>query len=73
MIEVTAQETSDGSSFEKEVGQDLDAFSVWLEKKLGQPLVNTERAILKTYLWYKVKEKDASPDQTNPVEGSHGA
>lgn len=71
MIEVTTSTTSN-ADFEKEVDADLDAFSVWVEKRLGQPVVNSERAILKSYLWYKVKEQNAPAVETSQVEASNG-
>jgi hypothetical protein len=71
MIEVTASATSN-TDFEKEVDADLNEFSEWVHKRLGQPVVNSERSILKTYLWYKVKERNAPAVETSPVEASNG-
>ena len=73
MIDVTAAEAHE-ESLEKLVDEDLAAFDKWFQERTGsQPLVPSERAILKTYLWYKLRGKNAPADKTDPVEAGHGA
>ena len=44
----------DRSGVEKAVDQDLEQFSAFCSSGLGEPLVPAERAILKTYIAWKL-------------------
>lgn len=60
MLKVTAEGAGD---LEAAVDADIKAFDAWFrENKGAEPLVRSEVAILKTYLWFKMKE---SPDATS--------
>lgn len=72
MIEIKATNTRD-EDFEKAVDKDLEEFDQWAQKKLGQPIVRSERAILKTYLWYKMKEANAPADKPHSEDGTNGS
>jgi hypothetical protein len=59
MIRVVAD--SDPSSLKREVDADIAAFEAYFRSLPNGPLVGPERAILSTYLWWKlVKEKAAA-------------
>lgn len=54
-------EVRGSEELEKLVEEDLRMFEAWFRAKGNDPLVRSERAILKTYLWFKVKgETDAT-------------
>ncbi len=59
MISVQADNVSDGKALEKEVDEDLTKFNEWFirggqaQGNTNEPLTTGERAIIKTYLWYK--------------------
>ncbi len=40
---------------EKTVDEEIAAFDAWFQSKGNDPLVKSERAILKTYFWYKLR------------------
>lgn len=48
---------------EKVVDEDLDAFNSWFQEHIerggGVGIIKPERAILKTYLWYKTHPGEA--------------
>lgn len=72
MIQVTA-DAATNEALEKEVDADIDAYSRWCQERLkSQPLDPSERAIIKTYLWFKVKEADEPADKTTKLETSDG-
>lgn len=76
MLQVHIEDVPHGETLEQTVDKELEAFNVWFMKKMetDQPLVRSETAILKTYLWYKLQEeKREVSDTTNTVETSHGA
>ena len=54
MLKVTPEKPEE---LEAEVDSDIAAFDAWFQQHLqnGQPLVRSERAILKTYLYWKTK------------------
>lgn len=72
MIQVTAAAATN-ADLEKEVDADLDAYNKWCQERLGETLAKSERAILKTYLWFKVKESGESSHETPKVEAGNGA
>jgi hypothetical protein len=53
MIEVTT--TTPVEEQEKTVDEEIAAFDAWFQSRGNQPLVKSERAILKTYFWYKLR------------------
>lgn len=73
MIEVTSTMTKE--QLEKDVDVEIDTFqSFCLEGlKFEGNLTPSERAILKTYLGYKLKVVNESAGTTTGVETSHGA
>lgn len=52
-----------GTDFEKVVEKDLDAFNEWfcthIEQGTDRGLIKPERALLKTYIWYKAHPGEA--------------
>ncbi len=73
MIEVTAPNVP-SADLEKMVDADIAEFEAWFQKTLNtDPLAPSERSIIKSYFWYKLKVKDAGTNQTPKVETSHGA
>lgn len=73
MIEVTAPGV-EKENLEKVVDGDIDKFDVWFQKTVGaEPIVRSERAILKAYLWYKIRGEKDAPNQTGAVEAGNGA
>lgn len=53
MIDVTS--TTSSETLEAEVDRELDAFNEWFQAQGNGPIVRPEKAILKTFLWYKLK------------------
>lgn len=52
--DVTEQTIIDPKKLEEAVDADLDAFDEYFQRELkNEPLIRSERAILKTYLHYK--------------------
>lgn len=49
----------DGNTLEQVVDADINAFDAFFQNALKNdvPLVGSERAILKTYLWWKTHEQ----------------
>jgi hypothetical protein len=57
---------------EATVDEDIAAFDVWFQQQADNaPLVGSERAILKTYLYFKTHE--TSVPTPSPTEERHGA
>lgn len=64
MVKVEIPQGLTGSVEEKLVDEDLAAFTAWLNEHVDPaPLTGPEKAILKTYLWYKTHPGQAP----NPV------
>jgi hypothetical protein len=57
MIEVRA--TCSPEEIEPAVGEDLRAFETWFQGLGNDPLVRSEVAILKTYLYWKLRGEHA--------------
>lgn len=54
--------TAPEEALEAAVDKELVAFDEWFQSRGNDPIVRSERAILKTYLWYKCKaEKKDGP------------
>ncbi len=72
MIHVTTDAPKE--QLEVHVDDEINAFDKWFRENIQDlPLVRSERAILKTYLGYKLKVKDEPAGTTAGVEASHGA
>lgn len=73
MIEVTS--TAVKEQLEKDVDVELDTFQAFCAERLGfeGALTPSERAIVKTYLGYKLKVANEPTGTTTGVEASHGA
>jgi hypothetical protein len=56
---ITVQSTSDRAKQEEDVDADLEAFNDWAQNK-GGALARSERAILKTYLAWKLGVADGA-------------
>lgn len=54
-------EGAEGQALEALVDADIAAFETWEQGRGNEKLSRPEAAILKTYLWFKVKEEKASP------------
>jgi hypothetical protein len=46
---------------ENQVDQLLREFDAWFQKKPNDPLIGSEKAILKTFCWFLIHEKERSP------------
>ena len=55
MLTVTAENNDEG--LEREVDGDLEAFDEWFRSLGNDPMMRSERAILKTFLFFKLKAK----------------
>lgn len=57
--------TAGAAEVEREVDADIDEFERWFASKVENgPLLHAERAILKTYLWWKLQpdaKREGSP------------
>jgi hypothetical protein len=72
MIHVTSDVPRE--QLEKTVDAELDAFDAWFRANImDEPLVKSERSILKTYLGYKLGVANATSGKTAGVEAPHGA
>lgn len=65
MLKVVTEGVQD---LEAAVDADLAAFEKWFQGHLqnGEPLVSSERAILKTYLYFKTR---VEPELSKPADG----
>ncbi len=55
-MSISVHSTEEATSLEADVDQDITAFEEWFSSHVENgPLVHAERAILKTYLWWKFK------------------
>lgn len=64
---ISIQSTCENKDLEGAVGDDLHSFEEWFKSLGNDPLVKGEIAILKTYLWWKLKgtkdgSQSSSPD-----------
>lgn len=60
-----SEELADGPEIEPIIDADLTAFDEYFQKGLGNgPLVESERAILKTYLYWKCVAEKAGGSST---------
>ena len=57
MILVTS-EHREGADLEAEVDEDIREFKAWFRSRGAEPLVNSERAILKTWAWWQLRVKN---------------
>jgi hypothetical protein len=58
MITVQADHVQESKELEKEVDGDIDAFNEWFQQEgKNDPMTPGERAIIKTYLWFKTHPK----------------
>jgi hypothetical protein len=53
MIEVTTNSSSE--AHESDVDAEIAAFDTWFQGRGNEALVKSERAILKTYFWFKLR------------------
>jgi hypothetical protein len=69
VLKVTVEDTS--RPLEQVVDEDIKNFEVWFREHLhnGDPLVRSEKAILKTYLRWKTRDPSA-PVRPSPKEKS---
>jgi hypothetical protein len=51
ITKVTSQHS--GETLEQVVDQEIEIFEAWFRELGNEPIVRSERAILKTYLWWK--------------------
>jgi hypothetical protein len=59
-----------GEELEKVVDEDLKEFAKFFCKGLkNESLANAERAIIKTYLWWKTHEESEPSQPTTPGQG----
>jgi hypothetical protein len=54
MVQVVIQ-AEEGPELKKLVDEDIDKFEEWFRSLPNDPLTKSERAIISTYLWWKVK------------------
>ncbi len=75
MLQVTA-ENKGGKALEEEVEEEIMAFDAWFQKggreqveeMVNDPLIKSERAILKTALWYFLhRDKEQATCDTLPA------
>jgi hypothetical protein len=52
---ITIQSTCNDESLEADVDQDIAAFDAWFQARGNEPVVKFEKAILKTFLFFKLK------------------
>lgn len=73
MIDVTTEAPKE--QLEQCVNEEIDTFETFCQKRLNfeGKLTPSERAIVKTYLGYKLKVANESAGTTPGVEASHGA
>jgi len=50
-------ETDQKAAIEAEVDADIAAFDAWFQSLPNDPLVRSEKAAIKTYLFYKLRGK----------------
>ena len=55
-------------TFEEQVDQLLGEFDQWFQAQQNEPLVHTERAILKTAFWYLKNVREINPIPEKPCE-----
>lgn len=72
-VKVVVPEGIESAGLEALVNEDILSFERWFQKQGNDPLVRSEVAILKTYLWYKT-HPEASNASTNqaPTVGHTG-
>jgi len=58
---------------EAAVDADIAAFDAWFQRRGNEPLVRSEVAILKTWLFWKTHPDDSSVPTPSPAEERHGA
>jgi hypothetical protein len=63
---ITIQSTSEAPSLEADVEEDLQDFESWFKGLGNDPLVKGEVAILKTYLWWKLKGAQNGTEASQP-------
>lgn len=69
MISVQADNLSNSKELEKEVDADIVNFDAWFQQAgKNDPLTGAEKAILKTWLWWKTHEgaKEKEPEGSSP-------
>ena len=66
VVETLPEHESDltGSELEEAVDVDIKGFDVYFQSLGNDPLNGPEKAIVKTYLWYKLHRED--PHVANP-------
>lgn len=69
MLTVVVGTVEEGKTLESAVEEDIRSFETWFRDKGNDPLVRSEIAILKTYLWWKTHSEG---DQDNGPETSRG-
>lgn len=56
-VKIQRDGTLEGAELEAAVDEDITRFDEYFQRELGNdPLVKSERAVLKTYLWYKCRK-----------------
>lgn len=60
----------DGERLSKAVDADLDAFGEYFQRELknDEPLSKSERAIIKTYIWWKTHQEKHDAQQASSSE-----
>lgn len=56
---ITVSTTTTREELETSVSEDLAAFDAWFQSLGNDPLVRSEVAILKTYLYFKLKGQES--------------
>lgn len=71
IVTTTTTPVSSGADLAPLAVEEITRFDAWASKKLGHPLVNGERMILKDYLYWKVmidnQELRSGPPTASPT------
>lgn len=70
-VAVTAQGEA-GAALEQEADEAIETFDAWFREELGnEPMTKSERAILKTFIWWGVqagRKGDVRPTVSPPTQ-----